>query len=97
MKENLEPKKGNSLEITGDDAATSTHMDNLLGAIRTGQTLRAPIADAAKSVHLCHLGNISQYTGHKLRTDPRNGHIVSDAGAARYWSRSYAPGWAPTV
>ena len=97
VKENLEPKKGNSLEITGDDAATSTHMDNLLGAIRTGQTLRAPIADAAKSVHLCHLGNISQYTGHKLRTDPRNGHIVSDAGAARYWSRSYAPGWAPTV
>ena len=97
VKENLEPKKGNSLEITGDDAATSTHMDNLLGAIRTGQTLRAPIADAAKSVHLCHLGNISQYTGHKLRTDPQNGHIVSDVGAARYWSRSYAPGWAPTV
>jgi len=97
VKENLEPKKGNGLELTGDDAATSMHMENLLGAIRTGETLRAPIADAAKSVHLCHLGNIAQYTRHKLRTDPANGRIVGDADATRYWSRSYAPGWEPTV
>jgi predicted dehydrogenase len=97
VKENLEPKKGNGLELTGDDAATSLHMENLLGAIRAGERLRAPIADAAKSVHLCHLGNIAQYTGRKLRTDPANGHIVGDTDATQYWSRSYAPGWAPKV
>jgi predicted dehydrogenase len=97
VKENMEPKKGNGLELTGDDFATSTHMDNLLSAIRTGDVLRAPIADGAKSVHLCHLGNIAQYTGRKLRIDPANGHLVGDADAQQYWSRSYAPGWAPTA
>lgn len=71
--------------------------ENFLGAIRTGETLRAPIAGGAKSVHLCHLGSIAQYTGRTLRVEPANGHIIGDAGAMRYWSRSYAPGWAPTV
>jgi len=97
VKENLEPKKGNGLELTGDDAATSRHIENLLGAIRTGEALRAPIADGAKSVHLCHLGNIAQYTGRKLQIDPTSGRIVGDTEAMRFWSRSYAPGWTPTV
>jgi predicted dehydrogenase len=97
VKQDIEPKKGDSLELTGDDAATSIHMDNLLAGIRTGQALRAPISDGAKSVLLCHLGNIAQYTGRKLKTDPTNGHVVSDSDAMKYWSRSYAPGWAPTV
>ncbi len=97
VKENLEPKKGNGLELTGDDAATSMHIENLLGAIRTGEALRAPVADGAKSVHLCHLGNIAQYTGRKLQIDPTSGRIVGDTEAMRFWSRSYAPGWTPTV
>ena len=97
VKENIEAKRGNGLELTGDDAATLSHMQNLLGAIRTGEPLRAPISDAAKSVHLCHLGNISQYTGRKLHVDPTNGHLVNDAEGSKYWSRVYAPGWAPTA
>jgi predicted dehydrogenase len=97
VKQNLESKQTNGTELTGDDAATSQHMDNFLDAIRTGTTLRAPIADGAKSVHLCHLGNIAQDTGRKLRIDPKDGRIVGDADAMRHWSRSYAPGWAPTV
>jgi predicted dehydrogenase len=97
VKQSLEPKQGNGVDLTADDAATSQHMDNLLDAIRTGAALRAPIADGAKSVTLCHLGNIAQYTGRKLRVNPEDGHIVGDAEAMKYWSRSYAPGWAPTV
>ena len=97
VKENIEPKRGDGLELTGDDAATATHMENLLAAIRTGASLRAPIADAAKSVHLCHLGNISQYTGRKLSTDPENGRILDDASMGKYWSRAYAPGWEPSA
>ena len=97
VKTNIEPKGGNGLELTGDDAATSVHMDNFLGAIRTGGTLRAPIADAARSVLLCHLGNIAQYTGNTLHTDPKSGHIVGDAAATKYWSREYAPKWAPSI
>jgi predicted dehydrogenase len=97
VKKDIEQAKGDSLELTGDDAATVTHMENFLAGIRTGEALRAPISDGAKSVLLCHLGNIAQYTGRKLKTDPSNGHIVSDSEAMKYWSRSYAPGWAPTV
>ena len=72
-------------------------MDNFLDAIRSGGTLRAPISDAAKSVLLCHLGNIAQYTGRKLTTDPKTGRIVGDAEAMKYWTRDYAPKWAPTL
>jgi len=91
--QNIEAKKGDSLELTGADAATSVHMENFLDAIRTGATLRAPIADGATTVLLCHLGNIAQTTGRALRTDPANGHILGDPDAAKLWSRDYEPGW----
>ena len=97
VQENIEPKRGNGVDLVGDDAATSSHMQNFLGAIRTGEVLRAPIADAAKSVLLCHLGNIAQYTGRKLHINPADGHVIGDAEATGYWSRRYAPGWAPSV
>ncbi len=84
-------------DLVGDDAATLSHMENFAEAIRSGAALRAPISDGAKSNLLCHLGNIAWYTGRVLKTDPANGHIVGDAEAMKYWSRSYAPGWAPTV
>jgi predicted dehydrogenase len=95
VKENIEPKRGDGLDLTGDDAATEWHMENLADGIRTGATLRAPIVEGAKSVLLCHLGNIAQQTKQKLVTDPKNGHIAGDA--MRHWSREYAPGWTPTV
>jgi len=94
VRQSLEPRQGNGVDLIGDDAATSQHMDNFLAAVRTGAPLRAPIADGAKSVHLCHLGNIAQYTGRKLRVDPATGRFVDDAEAMTYWSREYAPGWA---
>jgi hypothetical protein len=97
VKQDLEPRTGSGLELTGDDAATSSHMDNFLDGIRTGAPLRAPIAEGAKSVLLCHLGNIAQQTGRQLHTDPATGHIVGDADAASHWSREYAHGWAPSV
>jgi predicted dehydrogenase len=97
VKQNIEAKAGDGLELTGDDAATAVHMENFIAAIRNGGTLRAPISDAAKSVLLCHLGNIAQYTGRALKTDPKNGHIVGDADALRYWSREYAPSGTPAV
>jgi predicted dehydrogenase len=90
---NIEARAGDGLELTGDDAATSVHMDNFLDGIRTGAKLRAPIEDGATTVLLCHLGNIAQSTGRALRTDPANGHILGDDEAARQWSRTYEPGW----
>lgn len=97
VKEDIEARRTSGVELTGDDAATSTHMQNLLAGIRTGEALRAPIVDGAKSVLACHLGTISQYTGRKLTINPVTGHIVGDAEAMKHWSRDYAKGWTPTV
>ncbi|HEX9483530.1 MAG TPA: Gfo/Idh/MocA family oxidoreductase [Gemmatimonadaceae bacterium] len=97
VKQNMEAKGGTGVDLTGDDGATASHMRNFLGAIRTGETLRAPIADGAKSVHLCHLGNIAQYTRRQLRINPATGVLVEDPDASKYWSRTYAKGWAPSL
>jgi predicted dehydrogenase len=85
------------LDFAGNDVHTTTHMANFANAVRTGEALRAPVAEVAKSIMLCHLGNIAQYTGRKLSTEPRSGRIVGDPEAMKYWQREYAPGWAPSV
>jgi predicted dehydrogenase len=97
VREAREAATADGLNLVGDDAATSAHMENFANAVRTGEKLRSPIAEGAKSVLLCHLGNIAQYTGRKLRTDPTSGHIVGDAEAMKYWGREYEAGWAPVV
>ena len=97
IKTNIEPKRGNGVDLVGDDAATLTHMQNFAAAIRGGEQLRAPVSDAIKTNILCHLGNMAQFTGRKLTVDPKTGHVVGDADAMKYWSRQYEPGWAPVV
>ncbi|HWC74634.1 MAG TPA: Gfo/Idh/MocA family oxidoreductase [Gemmatimonadales bacterium] len=87
------------LNLAADDTATGLHIANFVEAIRSGQgtTLHQPIDQGAKSVLLCHLGNIAQWTGRTLRIDPHSGHIVGDDEAMRFWQREYAPGWAPVA
>jgi predicted dehydrogenase len=92
-----ESQKADPLNVTADDAATGLHIADFVEAIRTDAALHAPIDEGVKSVLLCHLGNIAQRTGRKLRTDPTSGRIVGDADAMKSWSREYAPGWEPTV
>ncbi|HEU4996977.1 MAG TPA: Gfo/Idh/MocA family oxidoreductase [Gemmatimonadaceae bacterium] len=90
-------RETDALNRISDDPLTELHMRNFLDAIRTGAKLNAPIEDGAKTGLLCHLGTIAQQTGRKLRIDPKNGHILGDADAAKLWSRSYEPGWVPAV
>jgi hypothetical protein len=97
VKEAVLAQQGDALNTVGDDALTRLHMQNFLEAIRTDTDLNAPIADGAKTGMLCHLGTIAHQTGRKLHTDPKTGHILGDAAAAALWSRSYAPGWTPTI
>jgi hypothetical protein len=85
------------LAPSGDDALTALHIANFVDAVRTGIPLTQPIAEGAKTVLLCHLGNIAQWTGRALRIDPATGHIKDDSEAMGYWQREYAPGWAPVV
>ncbi len=82
-----------TLDIRGGGGLTDYHIANMLSVIRNGGTQFSPIDEGHKSTLLCHLGNIAQHTGHSLRCDPSNGHIVNSEEAMRMWSREYAPGW----
>jgi predicted dehydrogenase len=97
VKQNLATEAGDGLNISSDDDMTRLHIENFVAAIRTGAPLRQPIEEGAKSVLLCHLGNIAQWTGRALKVDPGTGHILGDDAAMAHWQREYAPGWAPTV
>ena len=97
VREVREPVIADGLDFAGNDAHTTAHIENFAAAVRTGEALRSPVAEIARSILLCHLGNIAQHTGRKLETDPKSGRIVGDQGAMKYWQRDYAPSWTPTV
>src|SRR3989441_781434 len=91
------PSGTDSLAGSGDDQLTALHIANFVEGVRTGSAVSQPIEEGAKSVLLCHLGNIAQWTGRALRVDAATGRIQGDEAAMAYWQREYAPGWAPTV
>lgn len=73
------------------------HIQNLFNAIKKGEALHSDIASGHKSTLLVQLGNIAQRTGRTLNVDPKNGHILNDKDALKYWSREYEKGWEPKV
>ncbi len=75
----------------------AVHISNWMEAIRGNAKLNYGVGEGAKSVLLCHLGNISQRSGSILTTDPANGHILHNKEAAQLWGRSYEKGWEPKV
>jgi predicted dehydrogenase len=97
VKEVREAAITDGLDFAGNDAHTVAHMENFANAVRTGEALRSPVAEIARSILLCHLGNIAQYTGRKLRTDTSTGRLVDDRDAMKYWQRDYERGWEPRL
>lgn len=97
VREMPEAKIAAGLDFAGNDAHTTAHIENFANAVRTGEAPRSPVAEIGKSLLLCHLGNIAQYTGRTLRTEGTSARIVGDEEAMKYWQRDYEPGWAPTV
>jgi predicted dehydrogenase len=73
------------------------HFTNFINAIDTGEKLQSPYPEIAKSVMLCHLGNISYRTGRSLNIDNNTGHILNDSDAMKFWTRQYEKGWEPAV
>jgi predicted metal-dependent hydrolase len=49
------------------------------------------------TVTMLLLSNIAWYVNRLLRVDTQTAHILSDAEAMKYWSRTYEPGWEVTV
>jgi predicted dehydrogenase len=97
VKQSIASESQDSLNVSADDTATRIHVDNFIDGIRSGAALHAPIEEGAKSVLLCHLGNIAQVTKRAIRTDAKDGHIIGDDAATKMWGREYAPGWAPAI
>jgi len=74
-------------------ALDAFHFQNFFDAIKTGNKPHSNIESGHKSVLLVQLGNIAQRVGHSLEIDPKNGHILNDKEAMKYWSRTYEKGW----
>jgi predicted dehydrogenase len=73
------------------------HINNFFDAIKKGTSLNSDILSGHQSTLLVQLGNIAQRTGSTLDIDPKNGHILNNKEALKYWSRTYQKGWEPTI
>ena len=69
------------------------HILNFFDGIRLGTRLNSDIVSGHQSTLLVQLGNISQRVGRSLEINPKNGHILNDKGAMKFWSREYEKGW----
>lgn len=83
--------------IIGGGNLTVKHFYNFAQSIRGKEKPNSPMIEAHKSILLCHLGNISQKTGHTLAIDSQTGKIKHDREAMKMWSREYESGWKPKV
>ncbi len=90
-------KEVDALDTQGAEDSTSMHIQNLLDAIREDKAQNSPIEEGHKSVLMCHLGNIAQKLGRRLDIDHRNGRIMDDSQAMKYWGREYEIGWEMSV
>jgi predicted dehydrogenase len=75
----------------------SLHVTDFLDAIRNNRRPNCDVELGFKSVVAMQLGNISWRTGHDLKIDPENGHIIGDTDAQKLWGREYEKGWEPVV
>ena len=83
--------------LAGGGPLNRLHIDNFLDTVRgIGNAQHSPIAEGHKSTLLCHLANMAYRTGETLHCDPTSGK-PHNKSAATYWSRSYEPGWEPTI
>ncbi len=83
-------------KVTGQ-GGDATHLANFVAAARGEAKPNSEIEEGHRSTLLCHLGNIAHRTGRALRCNSKDGRILDDPEAMRFWSREYAPGWEPKV
>jgi hypothetical protein len=84
--------------VDPSQALDALHIQNFFDGIRKGTPLNAEIAKGYQSTLLCQLGNIAVRSGNiSFQTDEKNGHIINNEIAEKYWKREYEPGWEPTI
>ncbi|HEK20751.1 MULTISPECIES: Gfo/Idh/MocA family protein [unclassified Mucilaginibacter] len=82
-----------SNKVSPTEMLDRVHLQNFVNAIRGDEQLNQTIINGHRSTLVPQLGNIAQRVGRVLNIDPKNGHILHDAEAAKLWSREYQPGW----
>lgn len=90
-----EGKAASSADLTGADNMTDLHFANFIAAVRTGEKLNQPIESGNISVTMLQLSNIAWEVNRELHLNPKNGHILNDPEAMKFWTREYEKGWAP--
>ena len=84
--------KNSTQDLLSRDSMTDAHFRNLINAIRTGEKLNAPVADAYIGVAMLQFSNIAWKLKREMKLDP-SGHIVGDQGAIKMCAREYEKGW----
>lgn len=79
------------------DVASMLHMANFMESIRENKPPHSDVETGFKSTMIQHLGNISLRVGRTLDIDTKNGHVLNDKDALKYWGRDYQKGWEPVV
>lgn len=96
-----EVKDDNKVETSSltnpSQALDAFHLQNFFDAIKKGSALNSDIISGHQSTLLVQLGNISLRSGTALNINPKNGRILNNPEAMKYWSRTYEPGWEPTI
>lgn len=86
-----------SADLVGADSMTDLHFANFIAGIRKGEKLNAPIAVGNVAVTMLQLSNIAWEVQRELQLDPKDGKILNNADAMKFWSREYEVGWAPRI
>jgi predicted dehydrogenase len=103
LKNNLVKDVKNEITVDARNAANPSqqldgfHILNFFDGIRKGTAQAADILGGHRSTLLVQLANIAQRSGHTLHIDPKNGRILDNREASKFWGREYEPGWEPKV
>ncbi len=84
--------KNSTQDLLSRDSMTDAHFRNMINAVRTGEKLNAPVADAYIGVAMLQFSNIAWKLKRELKLDT-SGHIVGDAKATKMCGREYEKGW----
>ena len=73
------------------------HIVNFLNSVREGKTPACDSEIGHRSTLLTQLANIALLTQQTIEIDPKNGNILNNPAAQKFWSKEYEKGWEPVV
>ena len=96
IKDSTSASKEGGVGLGGGGSLSTRHAVNFFETIRGKEELTSPIEQGALSQALTHYANISSRIGKSFDVDETSGRIF-DREAMKLWSRSYEPGWEPSL